>query len=131
MRRRDFIAALGSTAAWPLATRAQQSDRMRRIGVLMSTPEQDPDSKPRLAAFQQALEKLGWSEGRNIRLDVRFVLPANEQQVQLLVKELVALSPDVVVAVSTAPTAAFRRESRNIPIVFVLAGVKRTCTGPS
>jgi putative tryptophan/tyrosine transport system substrate-binding protein len=109
-------------AAWPLAARAQQPDRIHRVGVLVGLPEDDPDSKPRLVAFRQGLEKLGWTEGSNIHLDVRFVLPANEQQVQMLVKELLALSPDVVVAQSTALTAAFRRESRNVPIVFIAVG---------
>ena len=123
MKRREFIALLGgAAAAWPAAARAQQPDRIRRVGVLIGFPEDDPDSKPRLVAFQQGLEKLGWSEGRNIHLDVRFALPANEQQVQMLVKELLALSPDVVVAQGTAPTAAFRRESRNVPIVFIAVG---------
>ena len=123
MKRREFISLLGGAAvAWPLAGRAQQRERMRRVGVFIGMSEHDPDSKRRLVAFQQGLEKLGWSEGRNIHLDVRFALPANEQQVQILVKELLALSPDVVVVQSTAPTAAFRRESRNIPIVFALVG---------
>jgi putative ABC transport system substrate-binding protein len=105
-RRREFIALLGGTAAWPFATAAQQRDRMRRVGVLMNMSEDDPDAKPRFVAFQQGLEKLGWSEGYNIHLDVRFAVPANEQQVQMLVKELLALSPDVVMVVSTGPTAA-------------------------
>ena len=123
MIRRQFITLLGGAAvAWRRVARAQQGERVRRVGVLMNLAEDDPDSKPRLVAFQQGLEKLGWSEGRNIHLDVRFALPANEQQVQILVKELLVLSPDVVVVQSTAPTAAFRRESRNIPIVFALVG---------
>ena len=122
LRRRDFITLLGGAAAWPLAARAQQRERMRRIGVLMNLAADDTEAQARLAAFQQGLEKLGWSEGRNIHLDVRFALPTNEQQVQMLVKELLALSPDVVVAPGTAPTAAFRRESRNVPIVFIGVG---------
>jgi putative tryptophan/tyrosine transport system substrate-binding protein len=122
MRRREFITLLGGAAAWPLSARAQRPDQIRRVGVLMGLAEDDPDSKPRLGAFRQGLEKLGWSEGRNIHLDVRFALPANEQQVQILVKELLALSPDVIVAQSTAPTAAFQRESRNVPIVFIAVG---------
>src|ERR1700746_1299477 len=119
MRRREFIALLGGTAAWPLSARAQRPDQIRRVGVLVGLAEDDSDSKPRLGAFRQGLEKLGWSEGRNIPLDVRFVLPANEQQVQIMVKELLALSPDVIVSQSTALTAAFRRETRNVPIVFI------------
>ena len=109
MRRREFIkAATASAIAWPLAARAQQPDRIHRVGVLIGLPEDDPDSKPRLVAFRQGLEKLGWTEGRNIHLDIRFAHPGNEQQVQTLVKELLALSPDVVVAQSTPLTAAFR-----------------------
>jgi putative tryptophan/tyrosine transport system substrate-binding protein len=122
MRRRNFIASLGGAAVWPLAARAQQPGRMRVVGVLMNLAADDTEAQARLAAFQQGLEKLGWSEGRNIHLDVRFALPTNEQQVQMLVKELLALSPDVVVAPGTAPTAAFRRESRNVPIVFIGVG---------
>jgi putative ABC transport system substrate-binding protein len=123
VKRRELITLLGgATVAWPFSARAQQPDRIHRVGVLVGLPEDDPDSKPRLVAFRQGLEKLGWTEGRNIHLDVRFVLPANEQQVQMLVKELLALSPDVVVAQSTALTAAFRRESRNVPIVFIAVG---------
>jgi putative tryptophan/tyrosine transport system substrate-binding protein len=122
MRRREFIALLGGTAAWPLSARAQRPDQIRRVGLLVGLAEGDPDSKPRLGAFRLGLEKLGWSEGRNIHLDVRFALPANEQQVQIMVKELLALSPDVIVSQSTAPTAAFRRETRNVPIVFIAVG---------
>jgi putative ABC transport system substrate-binding protein len=122
MRRREFITLLGGAAAWPRAARAQQSDRIHRVGVLIGLPEDDPDSKPRLMAFRQGLEKLGWTEDRNIHLDVRFVLPGNEQQVRMLAKELLALSPDVVVAQSTPLTTAFRRESRNVPIVFIAVG---------
>jgi putative tryptophan/tyrosine transport system substrate-binding protein len=122
MRRREFITMLGGAAAWPLSARAQQPDRIHRVGVLIGLPEDDPDSKPRLVAFRQGLEELGWTEGRNIHLDVRFALPGNEQQVQMLVRELLALSPDAVVAQSTPLTAAFRRESRNVPIVFIAVG---------
>jgi hypothetical protein len=122
MRRREFITLLGDAAAWPLSARAQQPGRMRRVNVLMNLAEDDPASKPRVVAFQQGLQKLGWTAGRNIHLDVRFALPENEQQVQMLAKELLALSPDVVVAPSTPLTAAFLRESRNIPIVFIGVG---------
>ena len=122
MLRREFTTLLGGAAAWPLSARAQRPDQIRRVGVLIGLAEGDPDSKLRLGAFRQGLEKLGWSEGRNIHLDVRFVPPGNEQQVQILVKELLALSPDVIVAQSTPLIAAFRRESRNVPIVFVAVG---------
>jgi putative ABC transport system substrate-binding protein len=123
VKRRELITLLGGAAvAWPLSARAQQPDRIRRVGVLMGLAEDDPDSKARLGAFRQGLEKLGWSEGRNIHLDVRFALPADEQQAQTLAKELLAVSPDVVVAQATPLTAAFRRESRNLPIVFIAVG---------
>src|ERR1700733_812032 len=91
VKRRELIRLLGGAAvAWPLSARAQQPDRMRRVGVLIGLAEDDPDSKARLGALRQGLEKLGWSEGRNIHLDVRFALPdpGNEQQLQIRVKEL-------------------------------------------
>jgi putative tryptophan/tyrosine transport system substrate-binding protein len=123
VKRRELITLLGGAAvAWPLSARAQQPDRIRRVGVLIGLAEDDPDSTARLRAFRQGLEKLGWSEGRNIHLDVRFVLPADEPRAQMLAKELLAVNPDVVVAQTTALTAAFRREGRNVPIIFVAVG---------
>jgi putative tryptophan/tyrosine transport system substrate-binding protein len=115
MRRRDFITLLsGMAAAWPLAARAQQP---RRIGVMIALPESDPELKKWLAAFQQSLERLGWSKGRNVHLDYRFA-PAGVRA-QELAKELLTLQPDVILAFSTPVTAAFQRESRTIPIVFI------------
>jgi putative ABC transport system substrate-binding protein len=120
VRRREFITMLGGAAvAWPLVARAQQPDRMRRIGVLVGSAEGDPETTARLAGFRQALEKRGWSEGRNIRIDYRFAPAVGADQAQVLAKELVALQPDVILAQSTAITAALQRESRAIPIVFV------------
>jgi putative ABC transport system substrate-binding protein len=117
MRRREFIALLGGAAvAWPLAARAQQPERMRRIGVLMGFPEDHPETKARLAGFRRGLEKRGWFEGRNVRIDYRFA-PAGDQA-QVVAKELVALQPDVILANSTPVTAALQRESRTIPVVF-------------
>jgi putative tryptophan/tyrosine transport system substrate-binding protein len=117
MKRREFITLLGgAVVAWPLAVRAQQADGMRRIGVLMALAEDDPEAKARLAGFRQGLEKRGWSEDRNVRIDIRFA-PATAQA-QMLAKELVALQPDVILAHSTPVTAALQRESRTIPIVF-------------
>src|SRR6266436_6428125 len=106
----------GAAAAWPLAARAQQGQRMRRIGVLMGFAEDDPETKARLAGFRQGLEKRGWSEGRNVRIDYRFA-PAGAQA-QVLAKELFALQPDVIFTHSTPNVAALQRESRTIPIVF-------------
>ena len=116
MKRRQFITLLGGAAAWPLAARAQQAERVRRIGVLTAFAEDDPEIRARLAAFRQGLEKRGWSEARNVRIDYRFA-PASAQA-QVLAKELVALQPDVILAHSTSVTAALQRESRTIPIVF-------------
>jgi putative ABC transport system substrate-binding protein len=118
MKRREFITLLsGAAASWPLAALAQQAERMRRIGVLGILAEDDPQMKADLAAFRQGLERLGWSEGRNVRIDTRFA-PAGAQA-QVLAKELVALQPDVILAHSTPVAAALQRESRTIPIVFV------------
>ena len=119
MRRREFITLLGGSATWPLAARAQQRERMRRIGVLVGLAENDPEMKERLAGFRQGLEKLGWWEGSNVRIDYRFA-PAGAQA-QLLARELVALRPDVLLAQSTPATAALKPETSTIPIVF--AGV--------
>jgi putative tryptophan/tyrosine transport system substrate-binding protein len=117
MRRREFITLLGgAAAAWPLAARGQQGERMRRIGVLVGLAEDYPEIRARLVAFRQGLEKRGWSEGRNVRIDYRFA-PASAQA-QVLAKELVALQPDVILVHSTPVTAALQRESRTIPIVF-------------
>jgi putative tryptophan/tyrosine transport system substrate-binding protein len=102
----------------PLAARAQQPDGMQRIGVLMGLAEDDPETKARLAAFRQGLEKRGWSEGRNVRIDYRFA--PGGAQVQMLSKELVVLQPDVILSHNTPVTAALQRESRTIPIVFAI-----------
>jgi len=116
--RRELLAALGgAAAAWPLTARAQQPERMRRVGVLAGLAEDDPEMRARLAAFRQGLEKRGWSEGRNVHIDYRFA-PASAQM-EVLAKELVALQPDVIFAHSTPVTAAVQRESSTIPIVFV------------
>ena len=120
MKRRDFISLLGSAvAAWPLAARAQQPERVRRIGVLVGLAENDPEMKERLAGLRQGLEKFGWAEGSNLRIDYRFA-PAGTQA-RLLARELVALQPDVIITQSTPATAAMQPETSTIPIVF--AGV--------
>jgi putative ABC transport system substrate-binding protein len=118
IRRRDFIAAAGSTAvAWPLVAGAQQPERMRRIGVLMALAESE-DTRAHFAKFRQELEKLGWSEGKNVRIAVRFAAGKTDQ-FKKLAKDLVDLQPDVLLAQSPPIAAAFQRESRAIPIVFV------------
>ena len=118
MRRRAFIAGLGSAAAGPLAARAQQPEQMRRIGVLVASSEDESDIQARLDGFRQGIEKLGWSQGRNLRIDTRFAA-GRADQYQVLAKELVALQPDVILAQSPPITAALQRESHAIPIVFV------------
>src|SRR5258708_14924973 len=120
MRRREFIAGLGSTAAaWPLAARAQQGDRVRRIGLLMWLDENDPGAKSDLSAVTQALAGMGWTEGRNVRMDLRWY-GDDTNRIRALAKELVGLQPDVIRA-SGAATAPLQRETQTIPIVF--AGV--------
>ena len=119
--RRELLAALGgAAAAWPRGAHAQQPERMRRIGVLTAFAEDDPEIRTRLAAFRQGLEKRGWSEARNVRIDYRFA-PASAQA-QVLAKELVALQPDVILAHSTSVTAALQRER---------AARSRLCSPPS
>jgi putative tryptophan/tyrosine transport system substrate-binding protein len=120
MRRREFIAGLGATAC-PLAARAQQGERVRRIGVLMEPPENDREGKLHLAGFMQGLQELGWTEGRSLRIDVRWAAGSFERT-RMLAKELVDLQPDVILARGTPATAAFQRETRTIPIVFVAVG---------
>jgi putative ABC transport system substrate-binding protein len=116
--RRELIALLGSTAAaWPLMARGQQSERMRRIGILVASAEDDADIQARLAGFRQGLESLGWSEGR-IRIDTRFAASRADQHL-VLAKELVALQPDVILAHSTPIAVTLQRESSAISIVFV------------
>jgi putative ABC transport system substrate-binding protein len=118
MKRRDFLTLLGgAAAAWPVAARAQQGERMRRIGVLMGGDENDPEPKRRVSAFAQALAGLGWTDGRNARLDLRWG-GADINRIRALAKELVGLQPDIILASSTPTTVALRRETRTIPIVF-------------
>jgi ABC-type uncharacterized transport system substrate-binding protein len=119
--RREFITLIGgAAAAWPLAARAQQPDRVRRIGVLMGVSEDDPETKARVAAFRWGLERRGWLEGRNLHLDYRFTA-ARGERLPALAKELVALQPDVILAHSTGAAVELQRESHTIPIVFVNA----------
>ena len=107
----------GAAAAWPLAARAQQQERMRRIGVVMGLAGNDPETTVRLAKLRQQLGQLGWSEGSNLHIDVRFA-PAGEQA-QAMAKEVVAQRPDVILAHSAQIAGALQRETRAIPVVFV------------
>ena len=117
MRRREFIAGLGSAVAWPLAARAQQPERMRRIGVLMGLGENDLLAKTLVSAFIQALGDLGWTDGRNVRMDLRW--RGSDPRPQALAQELVGLQPDIILANGILATVALQRETRTIPIVFV------------
>src|SRR5262245_35376179 len=117
MRRREFITLLGGAAVWPLAARAQQPERMRRIGVLMALSEGDPEARAAVAALQQGLAPLGWILGRNLQIEYRFAA-ADPDRVRLLAKDLVELHPDVIVSRSTPALRALMRETRTIPIVF-------------
>ena len=119
MRRRDFIKTIGGAAAWPLAARAQQAERMRRIGVLMGYAESDREGQANVAAFQGGLQKLGWTEGRNIRIDARWAA-ADADLMQRFAKELVALQPDLIVTQNTPTTALMLQQTRTIPIVFAV-----------
>jgi putative ABC transport system substrate-binding protein len=121
MIRREFIAGLGNAAAWPVVARAQRGDRVRRIGVLMGLDENDPVEKARFSAFTQALADLGWANGRNVRMDVRWG-GGDNNRTRALAQELVGLQPDVIVTSATPATVAVRRETRAIPIVFMNVG---------
>jgi putative ABC transport system substrate-binding protein len=118
-RRREFITLLGGAAAWPLAARAQQGERIRRVSVLMPTGENDAEGRSRVAAFVEGLREVGLTEGRNVKLDYRWG-GTNVEHLRTLASELVALAPDVLVAGSSPPLAALRRATTTIPIVFVL-----------
>jgi putative ABC transport system substrate-binding protein len=117
MRRREFISLIVGAAAWPLAARAQQRDRMRRLGVLMPYAASDPEIESRLTAFRQALERLGWSEDRNVRIDYRFAAGSSDRYLPLA-RELMALQPDVIVAVTTPVATTLQRETQAIPNRF-------------
>jgi len=121
IRRRNFITLLGGAAAWPLAARAQQGGRMRRIGVLIALDENDPFAKTNVSAFSQALAGLGWTDGRNVRIDLRYA-GGDINRIRAFAQELVDLQPDIIVTNATPPTAAVQRETRTIPIVFVNVG---------
>jgi putative ABC transport system substrate-binding protein len=120
MRRRDLIKGIaGSAIAWPLAARAQQGERVRRIGVLMAYAESDPEAQAWFAASREELQKLGWVEGRTIRIDIRWA-GTNVESIERSAKELVALKPELVLSSSTPTTAALLQQTRTLPIIFAL-----------
>jgi putative tryptophan/tyrosine transport system substrate-binding protein len=116
MKRREFITLLGGATAWPLAARAQQGERMRRVGVLMNLAADDPESQARIGAFLQGLQEAGWVIGRNLRIDYRWA--TDPDRVRKSATELVALVPDVILASAPASVIALQRASRTMPIVF-------------
>jgi putative tryptophan/tyrosine transport system substrate-binding protein len=118
MKRREFIAGLGVTSVWPIVARAQQPSQMRRVGILMGLPENDPDVPPRIAAFRDGLGKLGWTEGVNIQLEFRWA-PGDAAGARAYATELVSLKPDAIVAQSTYIATALQRATDTIPIIFV------------
>ena len=118
MKRREFITLLGGAAvAWPLAARAQQGQRVRRIGVLMGLVASDPEAQSRVAAFEHALRELGWVKGRNLWIEYRWA-GGGENDLRNHAAELLAIAPDLILANSTPVTAALREQSQVVPIVF-------------
>src|SRR5436309_15831133 len=118
MRRREFITLVGGAAAtWPLFARAQQAERMRRIGVLMDFAENNSRAHAHMAAFRDGLQKVGWMEGRNIRIDTRWAAFDAESR-QRFAKDLIALQPDLILSHTTPTTAALLQQTRTIPIIF-------------
>jgi hypothetical protein len=126
MRRRDFVVGLGSTTAWPFEARAQQPDRMRRVGVLMDTAESNSDGQARIAAFREVLQGLGWTEGRNIQIEYRWGV-GDVERTHSYAAELVSFKPDVIFAYAAAQLAPLSRETKTIPIIFVGALLGVAC----
>jgi putative ABC transport system substrate-binding protein len=117
--RREFITLIGgAAAASPLAARAQQGDRTRRVGVLMSFTKNDPEGHAFVAAFREELQKLGWTDGRNIRIDTRWATPGDDGLGQQLAKELVAQQPELILSQNTPTTMMLLQQTRTIPIIF-------------
>jgi putative ABC transport system substrate-binding protein len=120
MRRRDFIKVIaGSATAWPLIARAQQEEKIKRIGALIGYAEGDPIAKSRVAAFVQGLQQLGWMEGRNLKVEYRFA-PGDVHRMRTFAKELIALKPECILTNTTPVTAAVQRETQTVPVVFNL-----------
>jgi putative tryptophan/tyrosine transport system substrate-binding protein len=120
IRRREFITLLGGAAAWPLAARAQQPHRIRRIGVLIAATAHDPEYQARIGAFRQALARLGWTDDGNARIDTRWAT-TNADEIRRHAAELAALAPDVILsATGTTTVAPLLQATRTVPIVFVI-----------
>src|SRR4051812_46655612 len=118
MRRREFVAGLAGAAAWPNLGRAQQGERMRRIGVLMPLSRDDPEARTRVATFQERLQRLGWIEGQNVRFDIRWTA-GNAEDTRKHALDLAGLAPDVILAAGSATAGPLLQASRAVPIVFV------------
>ena len=127
MKRRDVITVLGAVGAWPLAARAQQGARMRRVGVLMNLAADDPEGPARVAAFAQGLQELGWTLGRNVRIDYRWGA-TDRDRYRTYAAELVALAPDVILAHGASTVGPLLQATRTVPIVFP-AGVDPVAAG--
>jgi putative ABC transport system substrate-binding protein len=120
VKRREFIAAFGGAAAWPLVASAQQSERVRRVAVLMAHKEDDPEYQKYMGAFRQGLLKLGWIEGQNIRIDSRWGALDDADQRKHSAKELLALEPDIILTQNTPPTGSMLQQTRTVPVIFVV-----------
>ena len=118
IKRRDFIMLLGGAAAWPLAARAQPGERVRRVSVLMDVAENDPEGQALVAAMARGLRDLGWTEGRNLRIESRWIAAGGLDRIRAAVAEVVASNPDVVYATVTPIVQELQRQTRSIPIVF-------------
>src|ERR1700730_8832602 len=121
MRRREFIAALGGAVTWPLAAPARQAERLRRIGALLGISASDPETPPRVAAFLSGLHDLGWDDGRNIKIELRFG-GSEANSMRAYAKELVSLAPDVILTQSNLALATLLQETRTTPIIFTVIG---------
>ena len=125
MDRRSFVGSVaGGLLAVPLAARAQPPDRVRRIGMLMAHAENDPEFLAYVAAFREGLQKLGWIEGRNVRIETRWGALDDAESKQQAAKELLALRPDLILMQNTPPTASMLQQTRTIPIVFVIVATR-------
>jgi putative ABC transport system substrate-binding protein len=119
LKRREFITLVGGAAAWPIAAHAQKAKGVRRIGVLSSVPAEDPEVQARMAAFHQGLQEAGWVIGRNLRIEYRWSTAGNTERARQHVNELLALTPEIILAVATSTVGLLQQATRTTPIVFV------------